>query len=187
MKPNDQAYRIIDNIIEYLEKLKESAQKNSKNNGRGFAVVAQAIGSLADETKKATHEIEDKMKILSVNTDNSMTVTLDAGKVMQDIIELAKKTKEKLNNTLEQTHVLDSSIQSVASATEEQSASIQEMASTIDVVAKSVVETTNEMSLIKQSSEESLKAVMTISEESQHLSGSVVNIQKEIERFKVDD
>lgn len=182
--------RIIDDISKSTHLLSINAQIEaavSGDAGKGFAVVAQEIGKLSGDTKKATKEIEEKITLLSDNTDMSMNITLDAGKVMQDIIELAKKTKEKLNNTLEQTHVLDSSIQSVASATEEQSASIQEMASTIDVVAKSVVETTNEMSLIKQSSEESLKAVMTISEESQHLSGSVVNIQKEIERFKVDD
>jgi methyl-accepting chemotaxis protein len=97
----------------------EAARAGEK--GRGFAVVADEVRKLAEKTMQATKEVEVSIKnIQSSASDNikSTDITVEAVIQTRELVELSAKSLEKISEMSQDT---TTEIQTIATATEEQS------------------------------------------------------------------
>ncbi len=103
--------------------------------GRGFAVVADEVRKLAERTTKATAEITGMIKGIQRDTGDAVksmeegTVEVNAGR------ELADKAGDSLNEILDMSQRVNSMIQQIATAAEEQSAAAEEISRNVDQIA----------------------------------------------------
>jgi methyl-accepting chemotaxis protein len=138
--------------------------------GRGFAVVADEVRTLAQKTNKSTDEIHQMITELQ---EGSKTAVDSVHKSRQQAalgFEAAQKTKQALNEIVENVkHISDLNTQ-IATATEEQSAVINEI--NVHVVN------------ISESTEQSVTASENIESSSNSLKSMATSLSNLVERFK---
>ena len=139
--------------------------------GRGFAVVADEVRKLAERTTSATKEIAHMIKNIQDETRVAVTAmengtrqveegvssTAEAGKSLQQIIEMAGQVGEMI------THI--------ATAATEQSGASEQVNQNMDQIARLIQESA-------AGSQEAAKAC-------QHLSGLALDLQKMVSDFKL--
>jgi len=115
--------------------------------GKGFAVVAQEVKSLANETSKATEDIENQVARIQERTGTAVQAIRSIG---ERIIEM------------------ESVVSTVASAVEEQDSATREISAKVEEVSMAADEMAQSMSAVKDAAEqtgESSGDVLTTSEE----------------------
>ncbi|KAB8139324.1 methyl-accepting chemotaxis protein [Gracilibacillus oryzae] len=121
--------------------------------GKGFAVVADEIRKLAEQSKKAAHQVQDvistvvketnkTVEAVNANMKSTESLNMDVleteGKFadLQKAIEKIALATSSLNNNMaqitNQTEMMSESIESVSSVSEETAASVEEISSSID-------------------------------------------------------
>lgn len=122
--------------------------------GRGFAVVAEAIRKLADGSQQAANEINKVVEEIVKQTKETVSVAVNAEKIVGKQAELVNNTK--------------ANFRSIEECTEEMLAGIHHIS--------------NDISVIDSKRKETLEAIFSISavaEETSAASGEVYNISKE--------
>lgn len=132
--------------------------------GKGFAVVAEEVGNLAQMSSKAAIEIEDLIKKSSVEvqeltdtTKEKINKILISGRhKIKDGEVVAVDCKVQLENILDNTNQLDSSIHEITLATNEQTMGIEE----VNQVMRSLESETHETAEMSDKTKEASKALM---------------------------
>lgn len=101
--------------------------------GRGFAVVADEVRKLAEESRKATKQIE----VMILDIRESTTKAIDAMKLGTKEVD---EGTQVVDQALKQLELIDAKVTDVASAIEMISASTEEQLATSDKVTKSITE-----------------------------------------------
>ena len=97
--------------------------------GKGFAVVASEVKSLANQTAKATEEIESQIKGIQDSSQTTASIIREIGSIISQVSEIST---------------------SISSAVEEQSSATQEVSSNITGVTKAAEETGSSSSSVLQ-------------------------------------
>ena len=201
----DNASRIVNhvakesqNIVEIVETINSIAEQTNLlalnaaieaaragEAGRGFAIVADEIRKLAEESKRATENID---KILTEIQEGVMKTQ----GAMKEMVESVDKTSERAKGAMEKFERILDKIEDVMSLTEkfvataqEQGAASEEIASAMSSASESVMEITNRISSL----EEEMKIISDQSEDlgkaGDKLKDMAQSLAELVKKFKV--
>jgi methyl-accepting chemotaxis protein len=102
--------------------------------GRGFAVVADEVRKLAEKTSKATDEITGMIKKIQQEAEQSVLSMDKSKEEAENGVKLAEQANDSLKNIVKASDHCLGMVQSIATATEEQSTAIDEVSMNIEKV-----------------------------------------------------
>ncbi|MEW6125084.1 MAG: methyl-accepting chemotaxis protein [Pseudomonadota bacterium] len=130
--------------------------------GRGFAVVASEVKNLADQTAKATAEIEAQISTVQSATDDAVKAISDIAETIGEISEIAG---------------------SIASAVSQQSAATQEIAHSISRASDGARGATSNMAEVSRTAAETGSAASQLLEASSELSRTSSDLRNATDSF----
>ena len=154
--------------------------------GRGFAVVAEEVRKLAEESAGAAQEVSKLIDELTDKARQSVSVAGKTEKMVEDVIEKAENSRDKLRTVLNQVDRITEGVEEMAKVAENQSASSQEMASAIESVSRTVMEVSEMMETVRTATDETARAADGVSQEAQTMSGRADDLVSLVKVFKVD-
>ncbi len=130
--------------------------------GKGFAVVASEVKNLAQQTTKATGEVDTEVQSIQDSTNN---------------------TVEAVQNIEKSIHQLNEIASAIASATEEQSSATLEISRNIQEASQGTSEVSSNISKVYESASETLTSADELETASGQLDITVQKLQNEAQSF----
>jgi methyl-accepting chemotaxis protein len=155
--------------------------------GRGFAVVAEEVRKLAEESRKASHSVEELVSTLSRDAGEAIAATEQSAKIVQAIMNKANVTVEGLNSALHEITSANDAIQSIAAVAEEQAASSAEMSNAIEEIKGSTEEISNKMHELNTLSRQATDIGSSVSTSAAEMSNYANNMKNVLSHFKITD
>ena len=138
--------------------------------GRGFAVVADEVRKLAEKTMTATQEVGQAITGIQQGTRKNIQNVEQAGVSIEEAAKLSAQSGESLKHILEFVHMVNDQVQSIATASEQQSAVSEEINRSVEQVATISAETAQAM-------EQASCAVAELAQQSQALQKLIVEMK----------
>ena len=138
--------------------------------GRGFAVVADEVRKLAEKTMTATQEVGNAITGIQEGTRKNIHNVEQAGVSIEEAAKLSARSGESLKQILEFVQLVNDQVQSIATATEQQSAASEEINRSVEQVATISTETAQAM-------EQASSAVADLAQQSQALQKLIVEMK----------
>ena len=138
--------------------------------GRGFAVVADEVRKLAEKTMAATQEVGQAIRGIQEGTQKNIANVDKAGDSIAHANELSVRSGESLKQILEYVQQVNEQVQSIATASEEQSAASEEINRSVEQVATISSETAQAM-------EQAARAVADLAQQSQVLQRLIADMK----------
>ncbi|GKZ14756.1 methyl-accepting chemotaxis protein [Haladaptatus sp. T7] len=155
--------------------------------GDGFAVVANEIKDLAEETARATDDIESSIADIQALT----TETADGMGAMSARVENGSETIEDaiemFDEIADASRQAEGGIREISDATGEQATSAEEVVSMIDEAASVSHQTAAEASTVSAATEEQTASLSEVSGNVQHLSDLAESLHEQVSNFDVRD
>jgi methyl-accepting chemotaxis protein len=139
--------------------------------GRGFAVVADEVRKLAEKTMTATQEVGNAITGIQEGTRKNIHNVEQSGVSIEEAAKLAVQSGEALKQILEFVYMVNDQVQSIATASEQQSAASEEINHSVEQVATISAETAQAM-------EQASSAVADLAQQSQALQRLIVEMNK---------
>ena len=130
--------------------------------GRGFAVVADEVRKLAEKTMTATQEVGQAVTGIQDGTRKNIHNVEQVAASVEEATRLSVLSGESLKHILEFVQKVNDQVQSIATASEQQSAASEEINHSVEQVASISAETALAM-------EQASKAVSDLAQQAQHL------------------
>lgn len=102
--------------------------------GAGFSVVAQEVRRLADQTKNATVDIAQRIRVLRDETDGISKSVEDMGGAVERGREATRETSETMQQVAERMRGVTEHVQNVSSVINEQKGAVTQVAEAISAV-----------------------------------------------------
>ena len=138
--------------------------------GRGFAVVADEVRKLAEKTMIATQEVGQAITGIQEGTRKNIRNVEQSGVSIEEAAKLSAQSGKSLKQILEFVHMVNDQVQSIATASEQQSAASEEINHSVEQVATISVETAQAM-------EQASSAVAELAQQSQALQRLIVEMK----------
>ena len=152
--------------------------------GKGFAVVADEVRKLADESGRATEQVNILINEIQSEVQKSVT-TIDEGTVaVKEGIEIVNLTSESFQKILETTSVSERALCIVTEQMVDIRKEFHQMIALITEVANISVKTAENTEDITASSEEQTAVMKELADTSQQLAIMAENLQIAISIFK---
>jgi methyl-accepting chemotaxis protein len=130
--------------------------------GKGFAVVASEVKSLANQTTKATEEIETQVGAIQAETERAVEAISNIGTTVDEMSEMST---------------------AIATAMEEQGATTQEIARNIGQVADSTKEVSSNIAGVSSAAENTSHAAGELQKASDELRSQASVLEQEMKGF----
>ena len=139
--------------------------------GRGFAVVADEVRKLAEKTMTATQEVGQAITGIQDGTRKNIHNVEVAGVSIEEAARLSVTSGESLKQILKFVNMVNDQVQSIATASEQQSAASEEINHSVEQVATISSETAQAM-------DQASRAVADLAQQSQALQRLIVEMKK---------
>ncbi|UTF54068.1 methyl-accepting chemotaxis protein [Natronosalvus rutilus] len=186
----------IDELIEFITEVAEQTNMlalnanieaaRSGDSGEGFSVVAGEVKELAEETKTAAEDIEERLEAIQNQTEQTATeVQLTSDRVAEhtDSVQRAATALDEIADYAGETNV---GVQEISAASEEQAASTQEVVSMVDEAATISEETTAESENVAAAAEEQTTALTEVSRSASDLANQAAQLSEALDRFDTE-
>ncbi len=130
--------------------------------GKGFAVVASEVKSLANQTTKATEEIETQVGAIQAETERAVEAISNIGRTVDEMSEVST---------------------AIATAMEEQGATTQEIARNIGQVADGTKEVSANIAGVSSAAENTSEAAGELQKASDELRNQAATLEQEMKGF----
>ncbi len=140
--------------------------------GRGFAVVADEVRKLAEKTMDATKEVAVVLSGIQKDTEHNIEIVDGTVAGISKTAELAKESGERLSEIVVLSDGTRDQIDSIATASAEQSATSEEINRSVDDVNRIAMETVEAM-------KNSTQGMRTLLEQTQALENLVVELRSD--------
>ena len=155
--------------------------------GRGFSVVADEIRELAEESAKATEEINGLIKDIQNGVNKAIEKMSSSEKSVVQSVDTIEETGEVFIDIKKAAKELDKLINSVAKKNNEMENYSSEVQSAIDEIAKVSDEAASNAEQVAASSEEQSAATEEIISSSNELANIAENLSETVDQFKVNN
>ena len=140
--------------------------------GRGFAVVADEVRKLAEKTMTATQEVGQAITGIQQGTKKNIHNVEQVAASIEVATSLSVRSGESLKQILEFVHMVNDQVQSIATASEQQSAASEEINHSVEQVANISAETAQAM-------EQAASAVTELAQQSQALQRLITEMKSQ--------
>lgn len=138
--------------------------------GRGFAVVADEVRKLAEKTMTATQEVGQAITGIQEGTRKNIHNVEQVAVSIEEAAKLSARSGESLKQILEFVHMVNDQVQTIATASEQQSAASEEINHSVEQVSTISAETAQAM-------EQASISVADLAQQSQTLQRLIVEMK----------
>jgi len=184
-----QIVSVITQIVEQTNMLALNASieaAHADGQGEGFAVVADEIKGLAEETKEAAGDIENRIERIQSQASETVETIESTSERVTDGAATVEEAVEALETIVEYTEEVDTGIQEIDDATEEQARTAQDVMGTIDELTDISQQTATEADTVAGAAEDQSQSIDRVSESARDLRQRASELETALGQFRTN-
>jgi len=180
---------VITSIVEQTNMLALNASieaAHADGDGEGFAVVADEIKGLAEETKEAAADIEQRIEGIQEQAGDTVETMESTSTRITEGVSTVEETVDALETIVEYTEEVDTGIQEIDRATEEQARTAQDVMETIDDLTTISQQTATEADTVAGAAQDQSASIDEVSDSATELRQRADDLESLLDRFTVE-
>ncbi len=155
--------------------------------GRGFAVVADEVRKLAEESQKATKQIEAMISDITASTKNAVDSMDKGSKEVSEGSQVVSEALSSLELIGQKVSDVASQVQMISAATQQQLANSEKVQKAVGDVSAVAEESAASSEEVSASVEETTASMQQVATAAQTLAKNAEDLKRLVAQFKIDN